>query len=147
MKPTLLLLFVFILFSSVLSAQKLLLIDKKLTLPLKYTNSFTTQDKLSGYFPIEYATKVKFIDEVEKILKLLQTKTAKKPDTYSTNIGNTFFKGIRIPLAEEERMDIVMSTNIDNSKITMHLCDAKLSNANNAFFITTWLKYIKDNLK
>lgn len=145
MKPTLLLLF--ILLSSVLSAQKLLLIDKKLTLPLKYTNSFTTQDKLNGYFPVEYGSKIKFIDEVEKILKLLQTKAAKKPETYIVDVGATSFKGMRIPLSEEERMDIIMSTSIDGSKTTMHLCDAKLSNANNAFFITTWLKYIKDNLK
>jgi hypothetical protein len=145
MKPTLLLLF--ILLSSVLSAQKLLLIDKKLTLPIKYANSFTTQDKLNGYFPVEFASKVKFVDELEKILKLLQNKAAKKPETYIVDVGATSFKGIRIPLAEEERMDIVMSTNIDGSKTTMHLCDAKLSNANNAFFITTWLKYIRDNLK
>lgn len=145
MKPILLLLFV--LLSSVLSAQKLLLIDKKLTLPLKYTNSFTTQDKLSGYFPVEYETNVKFIGEVEKIIKLLETRTTKKPETYTVNVGATSFKGIRVPLAEEERMDIVVSTNIDGSKTTMHLCDAKLSNANNAFFITTWVKYIKSGLK
>ncbi|MEO7801541.1 MAG: hypothetical protein ABIR81_06065 [Ginsengibacter sp.] len=145
MKPILLLLFV--LSFSILSAQKLLLIDKKITLPLKYTNKFTTQDKIDGYFPIEYASRAKFIDEVEKVLKLLQTKTAKKPETYLVDAGATSFKGIRVPLAEEERMDIVMSTNVDGSKTTMHLCDAKLSNANNAFFITTWVKYIRDNMK
>ncbi len=145
MKPTLLLLFV--LLSSVLSAQKLLLIDKKLTLPVKYSNSFTTQDDFSGYFPVENAMNIKFIAEVEKIVKLLETKNVKKPDTYVVNIGATTFQGIRVPLAGEERMDIVVFTKLDGTKTTMHLCDAKLSNANNAFFINTWLKYIKSGLK
>lgn len=145
MKPILILFFVLI--SSVLSAQKLLLIDKRLTLPLKYSNTFTTQDNLSGYFPVENAVNGKFITEVENIIKLLENKEIKKPDTYNLTVGSTTFQGIRVLLAREERMDIVITTNVNGTKTSMHLCDAKISNASNAFFINTWLRYIKGGLK
>jgi hypothetical protein len=141
MKTTLF--FFFLLLSSAISAQKLLLIDKKLTLPIKSSNTFTTQDNFSGYFPVEKELHTKFVEELEKIVKLLKDKSAKKPETLLVHVGETTFQGIRVPLAEEERMDIVVFTNINDTRTTMHLCDAKLSNTNNAFFINTWLKYIR----
>ena len=62
-------------------------------------------------------------------------------------VGSTRFYGIKIPLKTEERMDVVLTTDIGNQKITMHLCDGKVSNASNAFFIRTWSGYIRDNMK
>ncbi len=141
MRTTILLIFIFL--SSATSAQRLLLIDKKLTLPIKSSNTYTTQDNFSGYFPVEKELHIKFVEELEKIVKLLKDKSAKKPESLLVHVGETTFQGIRVPLAEEERMDIVVFTKINGTRTTMHLCDAKLSNANNAFFITTWLKYIR----
>ena len=63
------------------------------------------------------------------------------------NVGSTSFHGLRVPLAAEERMDIVITTDYGVSKTTMHLSDAKLSNAKNAFFINTWLKYLRSHIK
>ncbi len=139
--------FLFILISSLCSAQKYALIDKKMTLPVTFTNIVTVQDSYKGYFVIEKNELANFITEIEKIARLLMDTTKKKPETIDVNVGSTTIHGLKIPLAKEERMDVVLTTDYGASKMTMHLCDAKVSNASNAFFITTWVKYLRGYAK
>lgn len=125
------------------SAQKYALADKMMSLPVIYANTVTVHDKLKGYFPIDKATIKEFITEIEKIAKLLNDPKKKKPETIDLLIGSTALHGLRIGLSAEERMDITLTTDYGTSKATMHLCDAKISNANNAYYITTWIKYLR----
>ena len=141
------LLIFFILINTICSAQKYALVDKQLSLPVIYANTVTIQDNYKGYFPVEKNKLNEFIIEVEKIGKLLNDPRKPKPETIDFNVGSTTFHGLRVPLAAEERMDIVISTDYGVSKTTMHLSDAKLSNAKNAHFINTWLKYLRSYIK
>ena len=141
------LLIVFILISTVCSAQKYALVDKQMNLPVTYANTITVQDNYKGYFPIEKSKLNEFIIEVEKIAKLLSDPKSQKPETLDFNVGSTTFHGLRVPLSIEERMDIVITTDYGVSKTTMHLSDAKISNAKNAFYINTWLKYLRSYIK
>ena len=141
------LLIVFILISTFCSAQKYALVDKQLSLPVIYANTITIQDNYKGYFPIEKNKLNEFIIEVEKIAKLLNDPKKPKPETIHFTVGSTTFHGLRVPLAAEQRMDIVITTDHGVSKTTMHLSDAKLSNSRNAFFINTWLKYLRSYIK
>ena len=133
---------VFVLFSSYCSAQKYVLVDKKMSLPVAYTNAVTVEDNFKGYFPIDKNKIKDFITEIEKIANLLSDPKQKKPEKIEFTIGTTTFHGLRVPLSAEERLDVVLTTNHETGKSTMHLSDAKISNANNAFFIHTWLKYL-----
>ena len=126
--------------------QKYVLIDKKMSAPLSYTNTVTLEHSYKNLFAVEHNKIHQFITEVEKIAAELSNKKA-KPEAIDFNVGQTHFFGVKVPLAAEERLDVVLTTNCDGTKMTMHLSDAKISNANNAFFITTWVKYIKSNLK
>ncbi len=138
----------FILLSSICSAQKYVLIDKTMSLPITYSNTITTiEDNFKGYFPVEKTKINEFINEIDKIARLLSDSKTKKPEAFKFNIGSTTINGMRVPLAVEERMDVILTTNYGPSKITMHLSDAKLSNASNAYFINTWLKYLRSYLK
>ena len=141
------LLIFFVLINTVCSAQKYALVDKQLSLPVIYANTMTVQDNYKGYFPVEKNKLNEFVVEVEKIGKLLNDPKKPKPETIDFNVGSTTFHGLRVPLAAEERMDIVISTDYGVSKTTMHLSDAKLSNAKNAYFINTWLKYLRSYIK
>jgi hypothetical protein len=141
------LLIVFILINTVCTAQKYALVDKQLSLPVIYANTITIQDNYKGYFPIEKNKLNEFITEVQKIANLLSDPKKPKPETIDLNVGNTTFYGLKVPLATEERMDIILTTDYGVSKTTMHLSDAKLSNAKNAFFINTWLKYLRSYIK
>ena len=137
----------FILLSTVCFAQKYALVDKQMRLPVIYANSLTVQDHYKGYFPVEKENLSVFITEIEKIAKMLSDKKSKKPEKLNFNVGNITFRGLRVPFAEEERMDIVLTTDYDGIKTTMHLSDAKITNARNAFFINTWLKYLHSYVK
>ncbi|MEO6454984.1 MAG: hypothetical protein ABIN97_12960 [Ginsengibacter sp.] len=133
----------FILFSTYCSAQKYVLVDKNMSLPVTYTDAITMQDGFKGYFPVEKEKIKDFITEIEKIARVLSDPKEKKPEKIDLSIGTTIFHGLRVPLSIEERMDIVLTTDYGTGKSTMHLSDAKISNANNAFFIKTWLKYLR----
>ena len=137
----------FILLSTGCFAQKYALIDKNMSLPVTYTNTITVQDNYKGYFAVEKEKLNEFIAEVEKIAKILLDTIKRKPETINVNVGSTTIRGLRVPLAKEERMDVVITTDYGTSKVTMHLADAKVSNSSNAFFITTWLKYLHSYVK
>ena len=132
-----------LLISSFSYSQKYALIDKKMSQPVTYTNKVTLEHSYKNLFAVEKDKLPQVIAEMEKIVTILTDKKKPKPEMIDLNVGKTNFKGLKIPLSAEERMDIVLTTDCDGTKINMHLSDAKISNANNAFFISTWIRYIK----
>ena len=144
MKPILLFAFSICFLSSF--SQKYVLLDKKMSMPVTYADNITAEQHYKGIFPVEKSNLKRFVAEVEKISKLLISKNT-MPQTIDFAVGSTTFHGLKVSLKAEDRMDVVVTTNCSNSNITMHLADAKNSNANNAFYINTWLKYIKGYIK
>ena len=128
------------------TAQKYVLIDKKMLMPVMYTDIVTLAHNYKGYFAVEKSQIKQVIAEVEKIVQKLKA-AVKIEDSFNYKVGNTSFIGLRIPLAKEERYDVVLSTDCGQVKSLMHLSDAKIPNATNAYYINTWLKYIRNNLK
>lgn len=127
-------------------AQKYALLDQHLAQPVTFTNKVTSADKFNDLFPVEEKMLQQFIDALQEIENKLATrKPLGKAKTYE--VGCAKFTGITVPLASEERLDYVLTSTCDNVKISMHLCDAKISNASNIYFIKTWIKYIQSYLK
>ena len=124
-------------------SQKYVLIDKTMAQPLAYTNTVTLQHSYKKFFAVERDKLPRFITEVEKILAMLNDKKKAKPESLEFYVGKTRFVGLKVPTKAEERLDVVLSTDCDGTKLYMHLSDSKISNANNVFFINTWLRYIK----
>lgn len=124
-------------------SQKYVLIDKTMAQPISYTNTVTLEHSHKKMFAVEKNKLPQFITEVEKILALLNDKQKSKPQSLEFYVGKTRFVGLKVPRSTEERLDIVLTTDCDGTKLYMHLSDSKISNANNVFFISTWLKYIK----
>lgn len=139
---------IFLLLISTFSySQKYVLIDKTMSQPLSYTNTVTLENSYKNLFAVEKNKVTQFIAELEKIVVILTDKKKPKPEMIDVQVGKTKFTGLKIPLSVEERMDVVLTTDCDGIKVSMHLSDAKTSNANNAFFIKTWIKYIKGSHK
>lgn len=128
-----------------LSAQKYVLLDKAMYAPITFTNAVTSKDEYKNLFPIEKDKLQDFIKALDKIYNLLSSKQL--PQGFDFNIGKTRFFGLKLSGLKEERMDIVLTTNCDNQKFTMHLCDENVSIASNIFFVKTWSEYIKQNVK
>lgn len=131
--------------AGVSKAQKYALIDKKMGMPVSYTNTVTLQHDYAGLFPIEKQESAHFVAALETILKQLNSGKIPPPSKY--NVGCTTFKTLRIPLKDEDRMDVVVTSDCGATLINLHLVDAKSTNASNAYFVSTWLKYIKKEFK
>ena len=140
------LLIFFSLFLVSTQAQKYALLDKRLAQPIRYTDHVTQTDKFNGFFPVETAQIPRFLKALEEISQKLSTK-GPLGDAKQYQIGCTKFTGITVSLAAGDRLDYVITSNCGDIKVSMHLSDAKISNANNAFFINTWIKYINSSGK
>lgn len=127
-------------------AQKYILLDKAISQPAFYSNSISVSQKFKGFFPVEKKDLPQFLEALEEISqKLFSKKVAGKAKNYT--IGCTEFTGTAFPLATGERLDYVLTSTCDGVKISMHLVDAKLNNENNAYFVNTWIKYIRNAMK
>ena len=144
MKYFLLIAFLFIGFIG--SGQRFVLIDKKMNMPLAYTDNVTVEHNYRGYFAVEKAKVKEVIVEIEKFVQKLSA-GAMADDSFNFKVGNTTFAGLKIPLAKDERYDLVLSTDCGQLKSFMHLSDAKIPNNSNVYYINTWLKYLKTGLK
>lgn len=125
------------------NAQKYILLDKTMAQPTFYTNQLSMTEKYKGFLPVESKDIQKFIEALQEISKRLSSKKITgKAKQYQ--VGCDKFEGTVIPAASENRFDYVITSNCDGLKAYMHLCDAKLNNENNAYFINTWISYIKN---
>jgi hypothetical protein len=129
-----------------LSAQKYVLLDTRIIQPATYSTTITSDDKFNGFFPVEKKNIKPFIKALEEIVKELSSTEALK-SVQQFEIGCVKFAGVAVPMAKENRLDYVITSSCDNVKISMHLCDAKISNRSNIYFINTWIKYIKTSVK
>jgi hypothetical protein len=127
-------------------AQKYALLDEHLAQPVTYTDKITSNDKFNDLFPVEKKTLQQFIITLEEIENKLSSK-GPLGEAKQYEFGCSKFTGISVRLATGERLDYVLTSSCDNVKISMHLCDAKISKASNIYFIKTWIKYIRSYLK
>jgi len=138
--------FIFICAVSQGYAQKYILLDKAISQPAFYANKILVSDKYKGFFPVEKKDLPSFLEILEEISQRLSSKKITgKVKNYK--LGCIELNGVAFPLASGERLDYVLTSTCDNTKVSMHLCDAKLSNEDNAYFINTWIKYIKNAQK
>jgi len=140
------LLFVIFFISVNCKAQKYALLDEHLAQPVIYANMVTSTDRFNGFFPIETKVLKQFIDALVEIENKLSSKGA-LGEAKQYEIGCVKFSGRTVRLASEERLDYMLTSTCDNVKITMHLCDPKMTNASNIYFIKTWIKYIQSYIK
>lgn len=128
--------------SYVCKGQKYILLDKQMSQPAFYSNKITVLEKFKGFFPVEKKEILRFVEVLEEISKKLSSKKI-VGNAKEYQVGCDKFTGQVIQLASGDHLDYLIISTCDDIKITMHLSDAKLSNENNAYFIKTWISYIK----
>ena len=105
----------------------------------------STKDKIKGFFPVEKKDISKFLAVLEEISVELSAKKNARAKDYL--IGCIKFRGITFNLATGPSLDYTIMSSCDGIKIQMHLCDGKLNKADNAYFVNTWIKYIKAGIQ
>ncbi|MDP4284450.1 MAG: hypothetical protein Q8891_08505 [Bacteroidota bacterium] len=139
-------LFIFLIGVQKMYAQKYILLDKEMAKPAQYSNSVTLNNEHNGFFPVEKKNMNQFIKALQEIAKKLST-PGPLGHAKQYEIGCISFRGLTVSQANEDRFDYVLTSTCDGVNISVHLCDSKSSNAANAFYITTWIKYIKSYYK
>ena len=129
-----------------LRAQKYALLDKHFAQPVTYTNTVSSANKFSGFFPVEKKMLPQFIKALEEIENKLSSKLP-FGETKQYEFGCTKFAGTTVSHASEIRMDYLLTSICDNENVSLHLCDSKMSNGSNLFFIKTLINYIQSYLK
>lgn len=110
--------------------------------PAFYSDELSVTQKYNGFFPVEARDIERFIAVLHEISQTLNSKKIiGKAKQYQ--VGCDKFEGHVVHLASGNRLDYVITSSCDKIKATMHLSDAELSNENNAYFINTWISYIK----
>lgn len=137
---------VFICSASMTNAQKYVLLDETISQPAVYTNHVSDMEKYKRFFPVEVKYLHQFLEVLQKIVNRLGEKNI-TGTTKNYKVGCAQFSGRVFPLASGERIDYILTSDCEGIKVTMHLCDAKLKNINNAYFVKTWIKYIRSNIK
>ncbi|HVZ95519.1 MAG TPA: hypothetical protein VG847_01490 [Chitinophagaceae bacterium] len=130
--------------ASAIHAQKYALLDEHFAQPISYSEKVTAADKFNGLFPVEK----KYLPEFLKALKEINSQLSSKPPfgkVKDYEMGGIKFTGRLTTSSGSERIDYVVTSYYDNIRISMHLCDAKRSIANNAFYVKVWIKYIEEN--
>ncbi|MEO8824185.1 MAG: hypothetical protein ABI366_11505 [Ginsengibacter sp.] len=127
-------------------AQKYMLLDETISEPAVYTNNLSEMGKYRKYFPVEVKYLPQFLEVLQKIVNRLDEKSV-TGNTKNFQVGCAQFSGRVFPLASGERIDYILTSDCEGIKVVMHLCDAKLTNANNAYFVKTWIKFIRSNIK
>jgi hypothetical protein len=138
--------FFFIFIPLNLQAQKFALLDMHLAEPVRYVEKVTSNDKFNNLFPVEQKVLPAYIKALQEIEKTLASKEPVK-EAKHYEMGCINFRGVIVGTASDERIDYIVTSTCDNVKITMHLCDAKLSKASNDYFVKTWIRYIESYVK
>ena len=137
----------FIGFSFITKAQKYVLLDEAISQPAIYTNHLGELGKYKNFFPVQVKDLPRFLEVLQQIVNRLNDNNKLTDTVKGYRVGCVLFSGRVFPLASGERIDYILTFDCEGIKKTMHLCDAKLTNSNNAYFVKTWIKYIRSNIK
>ncbi len=128
------------------NAQKYILLDKRMSITPLYADTVTGIDEYKNFFAIEKSMLPAFLSTINKLCEMITKWKGGVLDFYLGNsarfhIIKTIFK------KNEVRMDVVITSDCISHKFSMHLCDARLSNSFNLFYMKAWVDYIKENTK
>lgn len=111
-----------------------------------YADTITGIDEHKNFFAIEKSNLSGFLNTINKLCEMI---TKERGGVFDFYLGNTTrFHVIKtIFKKNEERMDVVITSDCISHKFSMHLCDVRSSNSFNLFYMKTWVSYIKENTK
>ena len=120
-------------------------LDKSMYEPISYSTAAKFPKNVNNKFVIERKNIGEFLNAINKVEEMFSKKNL--PPKFDFNVGSTRFFGLKLLRNKEERMDVVITTQLGKQQFKMHLCDENVSLASNAYFIKTFSGYIKENIK
>ncbi|WP_132053856.1 hypothetical protein [Pseudocnuella soli] len=138
------LIFFFAFFASVsCSAQRFVLIDTKMKLPILYTDSLTADQADKGYFPVQLSAMDSLVANLNYLKELLSLRARAKMESFELHAASTIIKTERVPAAYGDRYNIMARTTVGELQTYMRLTTAENSNSKNRERIERLLSYLK----
>lgn len=129
------------------SAQKYILIDRKLKQPIQYVDEVTPDQTNKGFFPIEKTKADSIISKLEVIRTRLLKVGREKYDEFVWKVGATTFNGKVVKWHFADRFNIAISTDIGNGHSpSYYICDARNMNKENAAYLKKLIAYIQKRI-
>jgi len=129
-----------------LQAQRYALLDEHFIHPVRYVDQVTASDRFNDLFPVEKQALPAFLKALQEIDAQLSALPLRgKLTNYS--MGCLQFTGRLTTVAGRERIDYVVTSTCDSVRISLHLCDAKVTPARNAFYVRVLIRYIEENIR
>ena len=140
-KPTLILALLFM--SLCISAQKYVLIDETMMVPLQFKDCISLKDTYKHIFIVEKTILREFVTHLRRISGQI---TRNNYHCVNFSVGNTLIRSRIFIIGNESRFDIMLTTCCKDVTVNMHLSDLKYSNVQNSDFINCLAKYINSYL-
>jgi hypothetical protein len=126
-------------------SQHYALIDKKLKLPILYTDSVTVEQISSGWFPIENKHIDTLVADLYYLKDMLDVRQRSKMKSFELRASNSVIHTDRVPFAYGDRYNARMSAQCGEVTASMLLTTPGESNKTNLKSIMRLLSYLKSN--
>jgi hypothetical protein len=142
MRTLLFFLFIFPIYSF---SQKYALLDKKLKLPIIYSDSITVEQIKKGFFPVKNESVDSLIANFQYIREFLEKRQRSKAKSFELHSATTIITVKRVPYAYGDRYNIDAITNVGELTAMIKLSNSEISNKENVKHVDKVLSYLKSN--
>ena len=123
--------------------QRYLMIDRRLKIPIKITDSITEEQLKKGFFVVEKRNVDTLIAKLDSISKRLRNVVRENYDEDKLIIGTTILSIKVVKQSFADRLNVGISTDTGHGhNHSIYIVDAKLTNNDNARYLNRLIKYI-----
>lgn len=125
--------------------QRYALIDRKLKVPILYTDSVTVEQVNKGFFPIENKSIDTLIVNLLYLKDVLDVRQRSKMKSFELRSGNIVIRTNKVPFAYGDRYSSVMESYSSGLTAQLTLIDQSVKNKKSADHLDDILRYFKSN--
>ena len=134
----------FLILINLKAQQRYLMIDRKLKIPIKITDSITEEQLKKGFFVVEKRNVDTLITKLDSISKRLRNVVRENYDEDKLIVGTTILSIKVVKQSFADRLNIGISTDTGHGhNHAIYIVDAKLTNNDNARYLNRLIKYIQ----
>lgn len=126
-------------------SQKYALLDKKMKVPILYTDSVTLEQVRKGFFPVKNESVDTLIANLLFVQDMLSKLQRSKAESFELHSASTIIGVNRVPYAYGDRYNISAQTSIGELNAVFRLTSSEDSNKASAKRVSNILDYLKSN--
>ncbi len=127
------------------SAQRFALIDRKLKIPILYTDSITVEQVKQGFIPVENKSIDTLIANIKYLIGIMEVRQRSKMQSFELKSSNVTIKTARTPFAYGDRYNSLMETHSNGVIAQYNIIDPTITNKKSVERLEKMIAYFKSN--